>query len=59
VLVRPDRVVCWRTNTTPADPGEALLGALEVVLGSGSSVEGDPAEPFLERIRQAAARLAR
>jgi 2,4-dichlorophenol 6-monooxygenase len=59
VLVRPDRVVCWRANTTPADPGDALLGALEVVLGSGSSVEGDPAEPFLERIRQAAARLAR
>ena len=59
VLARPDRVVCWRAETTPADPAGALLGALEVVLGSGSSVEGDLAEPFLERIRQAAARLVR
>ena len=57
VLVCPDRIVCWRAITTPADPAGTLLTALEVVLGSGSSAEGDPAEPFLERIRQAAARL--
>ena len=59
VLVRPDRVVCWRADTTPPDPACALLGALETVLGGGSLVEGDSAEPFIERMRQAAARLAR
>ena len=59
VLVRPDRVVCWRADATPPDPAGTLLSALETVLGGGSFVAGDSAEPFIERIRQAAARLAR
>lgn len=59
VLVRPDRVVCWRAAAIPDDPAAELGDALAVVLGAGSVVEGDPAAPFLERIRQAAARIAR
>jgi 2,4-dichlorophenol 6-monooxygenase len=58
VLVRPDRVVCWRVGTVPADPAGALLDALAVVLGAGSPAAGDPARPFLDRIRRAAALLA-
>ena len=57
VLVRPDRVVCWRAASMPADPAGALASALAIVLRGGFPVEGDAAEPFLERIRQAAARL--
>ena len=59
VLVRPDRKVCWRAATAPADPAGALRDALAEILSGGSAPASDPAEPFLERIRRAAARLAR
>ena len=59
VLVRPDRKVCWRAATAPADPAGALRDALAEILSGGAAPASDPAEPFLERIRRAAARLAR
>lgn len=60
VLVRPDSKVCWRVTSAPSDPAEALLGALNVVLAGGSAADaGDPAEPFMQRIRRAASRLVR
>jgi 2,4-dichlorophenol 6-monooxygenase len=59
VLVRPDRKVCWRVTDTPADPATALREAVHVVLGGGQASTEDPAEPYLERIRLAASRLAR
>jgi len=58
VLVRPDRKVAWRTIALPADPTAELAGVVREVLGGGCApTGGDPAEPFLERIRQAALRL--
>ncbi|MFW3169575.1 FAD-dependent monooxygenase [Geodermatophilus sp. CPCC 206100] len=59
VLVRPDRKVAWRTPEAPADPSAGLTAALTTVLRGTATDGGDPAEPHLERIRQAAARLRR
>ncbi|WP_407933037.1 RraA family protein [Herbiconiux daphne] len=59
ILVRPDRKVAWRSATRPADPAEALTGALQAILGGGFALDDDPAEPFLERIRNAAGLLVR
>jgi 2,4-dichlorophenol 6-monooxygenase len=59
VLVRPDRKVAWRIAEAPADPAAELRAAVAAILAGGPPPTGpDPAEPYLERIRQAAARLA-
>jgi len=60
VLVRPDRKVCWRSATAPVDPSAELREVVAFLLRGGMRPAGvDPAEPFLERIRSAAARLGR
>jgi 2,4-dichlorophenol 6-monooxygenase len=60
VLVRPDRKVAWRCGRASEYPVGDLTGAVTAVLGGGPPAEGaDPAEPYLERIRQAAGRLSR
>jgi 2,4-dichlorophenol 6-monooxygenase len=59
VLVRPDRKVGWRTGAAPPDATAELRTAVTVLLQGSSAVDGDPAEPYLERIRRAAARLRR
>ncbi|NEK56955.1 FAD-binding protein [Geodermatophilus sabuli] len=59
VLVRPDRKVGWRTGAVPADATAALRTAVAALLRGSAAAEGDPAEPYLERIRRAAARLRR
>lgn len=58
VLVRPDRTISWRVTALPHDPVGALLEALKILTSCGSVGDDDPAEPYLERIHAAAARLA-
>ncbi len=60
VLVRPDRKVAWRMSGAPSDPAADLTAAVALILAGGPAPEAseDPAQPFLERIRQAAARLS-
>lgn len=58
VLVRPDSKICWRAAVAPPDRIAELREAVACVLRGGPASAGaDAAEPFLERIRQAAARL--
>jgi 2,4-dichlorophenol 6-monooxygenase len=58
VLVRPDRKVAWRAPSAPEDPSAALGAVVATILGGKApTVESDPAEPFMQRIREAAARL--
>ena len=55
VLVRPDRKVGWRIASVPPDPARALGEAVAAILGGGTTHDGpDRADPFMERIRQAA-----
>jgi 2,4-dichlorophenol 6-monooxygenase len=59
VLVRPDRKVGWRTASAPENPAAALCEVIAAILAGGTGDAGaDPAEPFMERIRLAAARLS-
>jgi 2,4-dichlorophenol 6-monooxygenase len=59
VLVRPDRKVGWRIASVPPDPARALGEAVAAILGGGTTDDGpDRADPFMERIRQAAGRLS-
>jgi 2,4-dichlorophenol 6-monooxygenase len=59
VLVRPDRKAAWRVAEAPADPAAELGAAVAAILAGGPPATGpDPAEPYLERIRAAALRLA-
>lgn len=53
LLVRPDRHVAWRTPTMPADPADALINAVTLVVDPdpGSVHEVDP---LLERVNEAA-----
>lgn len=55
LLVRPDWVVAWRVMKQPPVPSEALQSALDLVIRGGAAHTVDPAEPFVERIRAAAA----
>lgn len=58
VLARPDRKVAWRTSAAPGDPVAALRNAVDTLLrGATEYPAQDPAEPYLARIRAAAARL--
>ena len=58
ILVRPDRKVGWRTASAPEDPAAVLCQVMSAILDGGTDHGGpDPAEPFMERIRQAAERL--
>ena len=58
VLVRPDSKVCWRAAAAPPDRTAALREAVASVLHGGPAPAGaDAADPYLERIRRAAARL--
>lgn len=59
LLIRPDRKVAWRAARLPADPDAELAAALEVILRGGDAPAGDPAEPYLRRIRAAANVLVR
>jgi 2,4-dichlorophenol 6-monooxygenase len=59
VLVRPDRKVCWRSVAFPVDPELELESALTVIRRGGDTPEVDPAEQYLERIRDAARVLVR
>ena len=58
VLVRPDAKNAWRTVHLPADPGAALAAALATISRGGAAPASDPAEPYFDRIRRAAAELA-
>lgn len=55
LLVRPDWVVAWRVMELPPAPTEALQGALDLIIRGGAAHADDPAAPFVERIRAAAA----
>ena len=57
VLARPDRKVGWRVASLPEDPANALGAALDTILSGGAASLEDPAEPSLQRIRDAAAHL--
>ena len=59
VLVRPDSKVAWRAATAPPDPTEALRQRpwQRSCAVRCEPLDEDPAEPYLERIRAAAARL--
>jgi 2,4-dichlorophenol 6-monooxygenase len=60
VLVRPDRKIGWRIGAAPPDPAAELSAAVAAILSGGPAPDGDdPAEPFMQRIRHAAARLRR
>lgn len=58
LLVRPDWVVAWRVLDLPDDPVGALQSAVGTVLRGGVRPSGDPAEPYLRRIRAAAEQIA-
>lgn len=60
VLVRPDRKVAWRVSAAPPEPAAELSAAIALILAGGlpDPAGGDPAKPFTERIRQAAAQLS-
>lgn len=57
VLARPDRKVGWRVTSLPEDAANALGAALDTILSGGAASLEDPAEPSLQRIRDAAAHL--
>jgi 2,4-dichlorophenol 6-monooxygenase len=58
ILVRPDRKVGWRSTSAPEDPAAALCKVVAAILDGGTDDAGsDPAEPFMERIGQAAEQL--
>ncbi|MER7797140.1 FAD-dependent oxidoreductase [Microbacterium sp. NPDC096154] len=58
LLVRPDWMVAWRVLEAPPEPTVALQSALDTVLRGGARPATDPADPFVERIRIAADRIA-
>ncbi len=57
VLVRPDAKNAWRAVQRPADPAAALADAIAIIARGGDAPGHDPAEPYFERIRRAAAEL--
>lgn len=57
VLVRPDAKNAWRVAQLPEDPVGALRSAVATVVRGGDAPAVDPAEPYFERIRQAASVL--
>lgn len=59
VLVRPDRIIGWRSEALPEDPAAALAEAMLSILSGGFAPAEDPAAPFLARIRNAAQLLTR
>jgi 2,4-dichlorophenol 6-monooxygenase len=58
VLVRPDAKNAWRVVHLPADPAAALQDAVAVISRGGDPAADDPAAPYFERIRRAAAVLS-
>ncbi len=59
IMVRPDSKVCWRVNLPPQNPTESLTNAFAQILSGGFELPDDPAQPFLERIRESAKTLVR
>ncbi|WP_119696289.1 FAD-dependent oxidoreductase [Microbacterium halotolerans] len=58
ILVRPDWMVAWRVLESPPDLRTALQDAIDLILRGGARPAEDPADPFVERIRVAAERIA-
>jgi 2,4-dichlorophenol 6-monooxygenase len=59
ILVRPDRKVAWRCESAPEDPAAALLSAALQVFAGTADAGSNAAEPYLQRIREAAETLRR